>query len=86
MGNRYIVTDYGVTADSNDLQAEALQAVFDMCKDKGGTVVIPSGTFKTGGLRMWSDTELYLCSGAKLVGSDICEDQIQINGRGTNNS
>jgi polygalacturonase len=45
-----------------------------MCKDKVGTVVIPSGTFKTGGLRMWSDTELYLCSGAKLVGSDICED------------
>lgn len=71
---RYIITDYGVKADCADLQTEAIQKVFDLCREEGGTVVIPKGTFRVGGLRMWSDTTLYLEQGARLVGSDICED------------
>jgi len=68
------VTDYGVVPGKEELQTEALQRVFDMCKDEGGTVVIPSGKYRTGGLRMWSDTTLLLESGVYLLGSDICED------------
>ncbi len=74
MNLRYIITDYGVQSNSNELQTEKIQRVFDLCKENGGTVVIPKGKFFTGGLRMWSDTTLYLESGARLIGSDICED------------
>ncbi len=74
MNDRFIITDFGVEADSADLQTEKIQRVFDMCRANGGTVVVPKGRFLTGGLRMWSDTTLYLESGAQLTGSDICED------------
>lgn len=74
MSSKYILTDFGVEADSGKLQTEKIQRVFDMCREKGGTVVVPKGRFLTGGLRMWSDTTLYLESGARLIGSDRCED------------
>ena len=74
MEKRYILTAFGVKADSSELQTENIQRVFDLCRDGGGTVVIPKGTFYTGGLRMWSGTTLYLESGARLIGSDRCED------------
>lgn len=72
--NKYTITDYGIEANSKNLQTEKIQRVFDMCRENGGTVVIPKGRFLTGGLRMWSDTTLYLESGAQLIGSDVCED------------
>lgn len=72
--NRYIITDYGVYPDSAALQTEKIQAVFDICKDSGGIVVIPKGRFFTAALRMWSDTTLYMESGAELYGSDNCDD------------
>ena len=72
--NKYILTDYGVEANSDKLQTEKIQCVLDMCRENGGTVVIPKGRFLTGGLRMWSDTTLFLESGAQLIGSDVCED------------
>lgn len=74
MSGRYILTEFGVEADVLKLQTEEIQKVFDMCRENGGTVVIPKGTFLTGGLRMWSDTTLYLESGARLIGSDNCDD------------
>lgn len=70
----YVVTDYGVQEGTKTLQTEALQSVLDLCRESGGTVVIPKGKFYTGGLRMWSDTTLYLESGACLTGSDYSED------------
>ena len=72
--NKFILTDYGVESNINVLQTEKIQRVFDMCRENGGTVVIPKGRFLTGGLRMWSETTLYLESGAQLIGSDVCED------------
>lgn len=74
MKDRFILTDFGVEADICELQTEKIQRVFDMCRDSGGTVVIPKGRYLTGGIRMWSDTTLYLESGAHLLGSDRCED------------
>ncbi len=70
----YCLTDYGVIPGLGELQTEQIQKVFDLCKEKGGRVVIPKGEYLVGGLRMWSDTELYLESGARLSGSDTCED------------
>jgi hypothetical protein len=70
----YVITDYGVIADSDALQTEAIQKVLDLCRDGGGTVVIPEGSFAVASLRMWSDTTIYLRAGAKLLGSEECDD------------
>ncbi len=51
-----------------------IQTVFDLCKENGGTVVIPKGRFYTAALRMWSNMTLYLERGAELYGSDNCDD------------
>ncbi len=48
--------------------------MLDLCKDNGGKVVITTGNYRVSSLRMWSDTTLYLCSGARLEASEICED------------
>ena len=72
--NTYIITDYGVKENSTELQTAAIQAVFDLCKENGGEVIIPKGRFYTAGLRMYSNTTLLLKEGAELYGSDNCED------------
>lgn len=71
---KYYVTDYGVKIDCADLQTKEFQKVFDLCKEEGGTVVVPKGKYYVAALRMWSNTTLYLESGAELYGSDNCED------------
>jgi len=72
--NRYVITEYGVSADCRELQTAKIQAVLDLCKESGGTVVIPKGRFYTAALRMWSNTTLYLERGAELCGSADCDD------------
>lgn len=69
---RFVITDHGVRTNIQELQTEKIQAVLDLCKENGGTVVIPKGRFYTAALRLWSDTVLYLESGAELYGSDDC--------------
>ena len=63
---KYCVTDYGVVADSDKLQTKEIQAVLDMCKNGGGTVVVPKGKYYLAAVRMWANTTLYLESGAEL--------------------
>ena len=70
----YNVTEYGVTANAEYLQTDALQAIFDLCRDGGGKIIFPAGTYRTAGLYMHSDTTVYLESGAVIEGSDNCED------------
>ena len=72
--NRYCLTDYGVKLNCSDLQTKEIQAVLDLCKESGGVVVVPKGRFYLAAVRMWSNTTLYLESGAELYGSDNCED------------
>ena len=71
---KYYVTDYGVKPDCADLQTAAFQKVFDMCKAEGGMVVVPKGKYHIAALRMWSNTTLYLESGAEIYGSENCDD------------
>lgn len=71
---KYYVTDYGVKLDCEELQTQAFQKVFDMCKENGGMVVVPKGKYHVAALRMWSNTTLYLESGAEIYGSDNCDD------------
>ena len=72
--NRYLITDHGVKRNSDEIQTKEIQAVLDLCKNGGGTVVIPKGKFYTASLYMYSDTTLYLERGAELYGSDNCDD------------
>lgn len=74
MMNRYVITEHGVLENCTDLQTDKIQAVFDMCKENGGTVIIPKGRFYTAALYMHSNTTLYLERGAELYGSENCDD------------
>jgi len=64
------IADFGAEKDSSALQTKALQGALDAARDNGGgEVVIPEGTYLTGGLRMYSHTCLHLMAGARLKGS-----------------
>ncbi|MBQ6163142.1 MAG: right-handed parallel beta-helix repeat-containing protein [Clostridia bacterium] len=70
----YRLTDHGVAPDAGFPQTEAIQKVLDLCKNGGGTVVFPRGTYLAAGLLLHSDTTVYLESGAVLLGSEHCDD------------
>ncbi|WP_455137885.1 glycosyl hydrolase family 28 protein [Thermophilibacter sp.] len=60
-------TDRLVTAE--------LQAVLDAARDAGGArATFEAGTYRTGSLRLYGSTELYLKSGARIQGSDDIAD------------
>jgi len=72
----YIITDFGARV-CDRLQTGEIQAALDACfLAGGGRVVIPKGIFLTGGLRLRSNTTLYLKSGAVLKGSLNPEDYL----------
>ena len=70
----YNILEYGITADNPALQTAEIQAVLDLCRDGGGKVIFPAGTYRVAGLYMHSDTTSYLESGAVIEGSDDCND------------
>ena len=71
LGKRYVITDYGVLADSTIVQTEQIQAVIDKAANEGGgLIVVPEGTFLSGSLFFRQGTNLYLSEGATLKGSD----------------
>lgn len=70
----FLITEYGAR-QCDSLQTEAIQAALDACfLAGGGRVVVPKGVFYTGGLRLRSNTTLYLKAGAILCGSRNPED------------
>lgn len=72
---RYDILDFGAKAGTNELQTDAFQAALDAARDAcGGVVTVPAGRYVVAALRIYSDTTLYLCSGAELLGSTECED------------
>jgi polygalacturonase len=70
LGEKFIITDYGVTADSTIVQTDKIQAVIEKAAEKGGVIVIPRGVFLSGALFFKQGTHLYLEEGAVLKGSD----------------
>ena len=70
----YIITEHGVREHCSELQTKDIQRVLDLCRESGGTVVIPAGEFCVASLRMWSNTTLLLRDGARLIGSEECGD------------
>ena len=75
LGKRYVVTDYGVSNYSEQVQTEKLQAVIDLCaKEGGGVVVIPRGFVVSGSLFFKQGTHLCIEENGELRGSDRIRD------------
>ncbi|GAB3955350.1 glycosyl hydrolase family 28 protein [Spirosoma harenae] len=75
LGKSYVITDFGVKADSTIVQTEAIQKVINTAAEKGGgVVVIPKGTFMSGALFFKPKTHLHVSEGAVLKGSDSIAD------------
>ena len=72
--NTYNVSDYGIKTNASQLQTAQLQAVLDLCKNGGGKVIFPAGTYRIASLRLWSNTTLYFETGVTLIGSENCND------------
>lgn len=70
----FVITEHGVKENCKELQTKEIQAVLDMCKEEGGTVVFPKGEFYAASLRIWSDMTLLFKSGSRLYGSEECDD------------
>ena len=74
LGKKYVLTNYEIFADGR-LHTEEIQALIDKAAaNGGGVIVIPRGTYMTGGLHFKQNTHLYLEDGATLLGSDFIGD------------
>jgi len=62
--------DFGAAGDGLTTDTTALQAAIDTCAEKGGTVWIPAGKYRTGSLFFRSNVTVHLDSGATLLGSE----------------
>lgn len=66
---------YYAIGDGKTLNTEAIQRAIDHCKE-GETVYIPAGTYLSGALRLHSDMELYIETGAVLQGTSEVKDYL----------
>ena len=73
MKHLFSILEYGAKPGSEHSQTQAIQKAIDEADQKGGTVVIPRGVFKTGTLNL-KGADLYLEKGAVLLGSEHKED------------
>ena len=75
LGKHYRITDYGVVNDSTIVQTEQIQAVIDRAAGEGGgVIIIPKGTFLSGGIFFKPGTHLHIEEGGVLKGSDYISD------------
>ena len=75
------VLDYGAISDSNTLNTGAFQKAVTACvENKGGTIFIPAGIYRTGPIELKSNITLKLETGTVLLGSELVVDY-QVDGR-----
>ncbi len=78
--NTYRITDFGAVSESGRVNTKAIQAAIDKAhSDGGGKVIVPFGTYLTGGIELKSKVELHLEVGAILLGSTHPADYKHIN-------
>lgn len=72
------IRDFG--AECNEfLQTEKIQSAVDYCYEKGGgLVIVPSGDFRIGGIRLRSNVSMHLEENAHLKGSRNPEDYMYV--------
>ncbi|MGE5549363.1 MAG: glycoside hydrolase family 28 protein [Bacteroidota bacterium] len=67
----YNVQDFGAKRDNRTLDHEAIQAAIDRCAaEGGGTVHVPAGNYRCGTIRLKSNINLHLETGAEILGAD----------------
>ena len=72
---RIAITDFGAVGDGTTMNTEAFAAAIQHCMAKGGGVVsVPPGMWLTGPIKMESNIELHLDSGAVILFSKRFED------------
>lgn len=67
------VADFGAVGDGETLNTDALQSAINACVP-GGTVLVSSGQYVTGTLKLKSDMTLHVAEGAALLGSHNLDD------------
>ena len=69
------IVDFGAVGDDRTLNTRAIQAALDRVAELGGGVVlVPPGRFRTGMIRIRSNTVLELSPGSAIVGSPEMRD------------
>ncbi|MGN1262870.1 MAG: glycosyl hydrolase family 28-related protein, partial [Prevotella sp.] len=62
------VRDYGASGDGITLDHNAINRAIDSCAAKGGgRVTVPAGTYLCGSIRLKSNVELHIMSGATIL-------------------
>lgn len=71
----YDITAYGAVSDTASISTAAIQKAIDACHEAGGgTVLVPTGAYKTGSIILRSNVTLHLENGATIYGStDIAD-------------
>ena len=74
-GKRFVITEQGAVAGGQTLNTEAIQKSIDAAAAaRGGTVVIPQGTFRSGAIFLKPGVHLHVEKGGVLKGSDDIRD------------
>lgn len=68
------IRDFGAKGDSITLDTKAIQDALDHASATGGTVYIPTGTYRVGTLLWKENVSIHFETGAMLVGSTSLED------------
>jgi polygalacturonase len=77
--DQYMITKYGAVGNNKTVNTKAIQAAIDDCSaNGGGTVVVPSGVFRTGALFMKNKVNLLVRKDAVLKGTTNITDYPQI--------
>jgi polygalacturonase len=71
LGTRvYNILDFGAKGDGKTVDTAALQAAIDQCnRDRGGTVLVPAGSFVIGTVELKSNVTLHVAAQGTLLGS-----------------
>ena len=80
---RYVITDFGAVADNKTVNTKAIQAAIDKCASnkKGGVVVVPAGTFRSGAIFLKQGVDLLVEKDGVLKGTTNMDDYPAIQSR-----
>lgn len=69
------ICDFGAVGDGKTLCTEAIKKAAEACRENGGgRIVIPSGEYLSGSIRLYSNTNLHIEAGATLRSTAVPED------------